>query len=416
MPRLNSFSGSALATAGTSISTGASGVDLPITLENPNPNTLSDDDSFALDYFGEAIDISDSYIIVGAYREDADGASSAYDDSGRAYIYDLNGILLRTLDNPSDFGSGGGDYFGSQVAVSDDYAVVTARQEDPPAGSNYGAVYVFDASTGNKLHTLTSPDTSAGSFGDALAISGTNIVVGQINASGGGKVHVYNASTGNLRYTIDNENAYSSTNGDQFGYSVDVSDSYIIVGAQDEDDAGGTSSGKAYIYDVSDGSLLHTLDNPNAAGTSRNDRFGQMVRITDSYAVAGVAQEDTLGSGSGSVYIFNPSTGSLIRRIDNPDSGISPASGDGFGRYVAVTDSYLLVYSRDDVLAANDQIGIVYIYDLATGDLENTLTGSSGETQYGHGVCASGNRAAFRRFINASPNIRKVEIIGVPTN
>ena len=51
-------------------------------------------------------------------------------------------------------------------------------------------------------------------------------------------------------------------------YSVAISGNSAIVGAYGEDDAGGTSSGKAYIYNVTSGALVHTLDNPNAYGTS----------------------------------------------------------------------------------------------------------------------------------------------------
>ena len=38
-----------------------------------------------------------------------------------------------------------------------------------------------------------------------------------------------------------------------------------------KDDAGGTQSGKAYIYNTVTGALLHTLDNPNPYGTSQSD-------------------------------------------------------------------------------------------------------------------------------------------------
>ena len=64
-----------------------------------------------------------------------------------------------------------------------------------------------------------------------------------------------------------------------------------IVGAYAEDDAGGASSGKAYIYNTATGALLHTLDNPNAYGTSANDLFGSSVAISDTYAIVGAYAE-----------------------------------------------------------------------------------------------------------------------------
>ena len=61
---------------------------------------------------------------------------------------------------------------------------------------------------------------------------------------------------------------------DYFGWSVAISGNYAIVGAYLEDEPVGLYSGKAYIFNVTSGALVHTLDNPNAYGTSSNDNFG----------------------------------------------------------------------------------------------------------------------------------------------
>ena len=73
--------------------------------------------------------------------------------------------------------------------------------------------------------------------------------------------------------TLDNPNAYGTSANDYFGYSVAISGNNCIVGAFYEDDADGDSSGKAYIFNVSTGALLQTLDNPNAYDTSDADYF-----------------------------------------------------------------------------------------------------------------------------------------------
>ena len=77
-----------------------------------------------------------------------------------------------------------------------------------------------------------------------------------------------------LLHTLNNPNAYGTSANDWFGEAVAISGNYAIVGAYGEGDAGGTYSGKAYIFDVTTGSLLHTLHNPNAYGTSAYDYFG----------------------------------------------------------------------------------------------------------------------------------------------
>ena len=114
---------------------------------------------------------------------------------------------------------------------------------------------------------------------------------------------------GDLLHTLNNPNPYGTSANDNFGYSVAVSGNYAIVGAYGEADASGTSSGKAYIFDVTTGALLNTLNNPTAYSTSAGDLFGNSVAISGNYAIVGAYREDDAGGiDSGKAYIFNPNT------------------------------------------------------------------------------------------------------------
>jgi hypothetical protein len=103
-------------------------------------------DAQAGDLFGNAVAISGDYAIVGAYQEDG-GAGDSLDRAGAAYIFH------RTGDNSWDDGvklvasdAQAGDRFGVSVGISGDYAIVGAREEDGGAGdplSNAGAAYIF---------------------------------------------------------------------------------------------------------------------------------------------------------------------------------------------------------------------------------------------------------------------------------
>ncbi len=97
-------------------------------------------------------------------------------------------------------------------------------------------------------------------------------------------------SLGALIHTLNNPNAYGTSFNDTFGNSVSISGNYVIVGANNEDDSGGPS-GKVYIFNVSTGALVSTLDNPNAFGLS-GDYFGDSVSISGNYAIVGTPQED----------------------------------------------------------------------------------------------------------------------------
>ena len=278
------------------------------TLDNPNAYGTSANDNFGL-----SVAISESYAIAGAYGEDDAGGTS----SGKAYIFSTStGALLHTLDNPNAYSTSANDNFGYSVAISESYAIVGAYVEDDAGGTSSGKAYIFSTSTGALLHTLDNSNaysTSANDyFGHSVAISESYAIVGAYleDDAGGlnsGKAYIFNPSTGALLHTLDNPNAYDTSAGDYFGYSVAISESYASVGAYFEDDAGGESSGKAYIFSTSTGVFLHTLDNPNAHGFSTGDRFGFSVAISESYAIAGAYQEvDALYElPSGKAYIFS---------------------------------------------------------------------------------------------------------------
>ena len=169
--------------------------------------------------------------------------------------------------------------------------------------------------------------------------------------------------TGEILHTLDNPNAYDTSAGDYFGYSVSICESYTIVGAYQEDDAGGSASGKAYIFDNSDGTLLHTLDNPNAYGTSAGDYFGKSVSICESYAIIGAyGEDDAGGTTSGKAYIFDNSDGTLLHTLDNPNA-YDTSAGDYFGYSVSISESYAIIgaYGEDDAGGAGS--GKAYIFD-----------------------------------------------------
>jgi len=53
-----------------------------------------------------------------------------------------------------------------------------------------------------------------------------------------------------LLHTLDNPNAYGTSAGDNFGINVSISENKCMIGATGEDDAESSNSGKAYIFAV----------------------------------------------------------------------------------------------------------------------------------------------------------------------
>ena len=399
--------------AAPAVSADWSNATLAYTLDNPNAYDTSDGDRFA-----SSLEIDGDFAIVGAYAED-DAADVGNYGSGKAYIFNATtGALVHTLDNPNPYGDTEYDSFGRSVAISGDYAIVGAIGEDHSgggfngAGDNAGKAYIFNVTSGLLVHTLNNPNPYTPSsqnggdrFGWVVAISGDYAIVSAHRESDqSGKAYIYNVTTGALVHTLDNPNPYSGTYQDEFGYSAAISGDYTIVGAYAEDDADGTSSGKAYIFNVTSGLLVHTLDNPNPFGTSTDDYFGRSVAISGDHAIVGAVREDEDGNlTSGKAYIYNVTSGLLVHTLDNPSAYSSPAS-DLFGDSVAISGDYAIVgaFGEDD--SDGTFSGKAYIFNVTTGLLVYTLDnpnpyGTSSDDRFSwgmegnRGVSISGGRA-----------------------
>jgi len=344
-------------------------------IDNPNDYGTSADDRF-----GYAVGVSDSYVIAGAINED----DSFGDNNGKAYIFDRStGNLLRTLDNPNlNTNTLSEDGFGWSVAISDTYAVVAAPREYSSNGYDSGVVYVFNPSTGSRLHSISNPNPYAANdwFGVVVAISGNNLIVGaeRTNPDGQsnsqGQAYIYDLSTGSLLHTLSNPNPIADDAiGDNFGQSVAIDGNYAIVGSSEDEAVGsGSRSGKAYIFNVTTGALLHTLDNPNPIYTPDNDYFSEAVAISGNYAIVGGWGEDlseTSRTSKGIAYIFDVTTGNLVHTVESPYPYDSR-----FGATVAINDTHYAIGAGN--AASSDyrpQSGVVLIYSLLDHSLVHTI-------------------------------------------
>ncbi|MEM7043884.1 MAG: hypothetical protein AAF543_13825 [Pseudomonadota bacterium] len=270
--------------------------------------------------------------------------------------------LEQTVNNPGP-GSNSGDLFGFSTSLSNDgsRALVGAAGD----GGNNGTAYVIDTSTGGLLQTLNNPTNGSDLFGYINGVSlsgdGSTALVGAFRDSttgnGSGTAYVFDATTGNLLQTLNNPTPGS---GDGFGISVSLSDdgSTALVGAY-TDDATGINSGTAYIFDVSTGNLLQTLNNPTPGG---GDLFGFSVSLSGdgSTALVGALNSDA-------TYAFDVSTGNLLQTLNNP----TPGSGDRFGYSVSLSGdgSTALVGAYGDTSLT----GVAYTFDVGSGNLLQTL-------------------------------------------
>lgn len=366
-----------------------------------NPNGYGD---YNGDEFGKSIAIGNNYMVVGAdMEEDLVGGSG----SGKAYVFNTStGTLTYTLDNPNGYDTAVSDRFGFSVAVSDNHIVVGAPYEDDANGSSQGKIYVYNPSTGVLARTIDNPNSSytvGDQFGWALAIDTNTILVGaHWHNSYDGLAYLINASTGSVLYTLANPNSYDElgADNDTFGESVAIHSNLCIVGAPYEDKAGvGTSGsrvGAAYIFNVSTGSVLHTLLNEDPDDDAYNDRFGSGVAIHGNYAAVGAPGEGSTPEG-GYVYIYNTSTGELVHSIAAPADSYSI----GHRGSLAMNADYVFIGDYAATVDSQSSQGKVYVYSVVTGAIVHTIenpqtaSGVNNSQYFGSGVAAVGNRIAI---------------------
>ena len=244
------------------------------------------------DRFGTAVAVSNTRIVVGAHYEDTTASNA-----GSVYIFDIDGNQLAKIQASN---AGSGDNFGRSVACSDTRIVVGAWYEDTTA-SNAGSAYIFDID-GNQLAKIQASDAgSTDNFSYAVACSDTRIVVGapyaDTTASDAGSAYIFDID-GNQLAKIQ---ASDAAEYDRFGIAVAVSDTRIVVGAPLEDAAGANSNaGAAYVFNI-DGTELAKINAGDAVGGSQ---FGNSVAISDTRIVVGSEYNSTGYTYAGAVYVF----------------------------------------------------------------------------------------------------------------
>lgn len=305
--------------------------------------------------FGWSVAISGNLAIVGAYDETAKKDFGA----GRAYIFNvISGALIQTLTSPHATDDG---YFGNSVAISGNLAIIGAPGEYAKKLVGAGNAYLFNVTTGALVSTLSSPKPkSDGSFGCSVALSGGLAIAGADGEPfkkdfGAGNAYIFNASTGALVTTLSSPNAQSNGG---FGYSVGVSGKLAIVGAYNEN-ASSTSiqgAGNAYVFNSNKGTLISTLTSPNAQD---GGSFGNSVAINGNLVIVGADGEIAAGHGSaGHAYLFDASTGALTQIMISPH----PQLSGNFGNSVALGGSLALVGAFDENVGAISAAGRAYVF------------------------------------------------------
>ncbi len=183
--------------------------------------------------------------------------------------------------------------------------------------------------------------------------------------------------------------------GEVFGWAVDVSGDFAIVGIPQKTVAGNLYQGSANMYQFNgtNWEFMQTISD----GTNANGYFGQAVSISGNYAIVGVPQA-TVGTnaaqGAACIYQYNGSKWVFMQRISNT----AGATGDKFGASVSISGNLAIVGALSDKINANLGQGAATIYKYnGTSWLQQQYlyetTGANADDNFGSSVSISGNYA-----------------------
>ena len=173
---------------------------------------------------------------------------------------------------------------------------------------------------------------------------------------------------------------------DNFGYSVSLSGTSALIGAY-RDNTGAPGAGSAYLFDTTTGNLLKTFNNPTAEDY---DYFGYSVSLSGTSALIGAINDNTGATNAGSAYLFETTTGTLKQTFNNP----TPADFDNFGHSVSLSGTSALIGAINDDTGAKNA-GSAYLFETTTGTLKQTFnnpTPADGDN-FGNSVSFSGTSA-----------------------
>jgi hypothetical protein len=290
------------------------------------------------------------------------------------------------------------DNFGGSIAVSGNYAIIGAPYVGGPSFG--GAVYIYEKSPAGiwvEVQKIRSSDIEFDDrFGVSVAISGDYAVVGanqeDHNASGGdmllssGSAYIYERDTGGTWNEVQKIVAPDRDFNDQFGYSVSISGTYVLAGAffEKEDAAGGNTlqgAGSAYLFERDGGGNWNFAQKIVPADRDASDNFGRYTSLDGTYAAIGAKGEDEDATGgntmseAGSVYVFERDVAgnwNEVQKVVASDRAI----GDCFSSSIAIHNNFLIVGAigeDEDTLGGDTKLtaGSAYIFERDAGGVWN---------------------------------------------
>src|SRR5258708_9040798 len=269
---------------------------------------VSASDGTANSYFGSAAALNGSTALIGA-----DGDNSF---QGAAYLFTKSNSSWSQGQKLTASDGLPGDEFGYRVVLANNTLLVGAFTATVGGVASQGAAYVFTQSNGtwSESQKLTASDGGLfDNFGASVALDGSTLVVGANGATVGGNaaqgaLYVFTESNGTWtqtqKLTANDGAAY-----DNFSLSVALKGSTILVGSPQAAIGSNAGEGALYVFTESNGTWSQ-VQKLTASDGAANSSFGSAVAPNGSTALLGANNATVNGhSFQGAAYIFSESNG-----------------------------------------------------------------------------------------------------------
>lgn len=339
--------------------------------------------------FGRSVALDGDTLLV--------GAPGAYTDAGAtgdATVFSKTGGDWTPTAVLTPGNDHRGEHFGDAVALSGSTLLVGADNARTREPFLIGVAYIFDAVDGQwsqRARLMPSEPLFEG-FGNAVALDQETAVVGASRSFGtteeaGGAAYVFVRGDGSWPQQARLTDGGSGTEPLAFGAAVAVQGDLIAVGEIGSSTA--PRQGRVQLF-MRSGSNWSPEATVQAADGAVNDGFGSSIALNGSTLAVGAPAADIgIETGGGAVYVFTNSGGvwSQQAKITAPVA----AKLAGFGTSVALSGDTLVVGAVD----AAQTRGAAYVYTRVAGvwSLQDRLVAADATLvsgSYGTSVAISG--------------------------
>ena len=363
--------------------------------------TLIASDASESSNFGISVAMSGTTALVGADGVNVITPAGLVEDAGAAYVFDLVGGIWQESQRLIASTPAEDDWFGTDVDIDGDLAVVGAPG-DSTAADTAGAAHIFTRGAGGDwvatIRLESSNPLADTQFGRSVAVSGTTVVVSARHNEAGmpaGTVFVYEYVDSAWEFVVRLE-ASDSANNNNFGASVALEGDTLVVGADNAPGASASGRGAVYVFTREAGiwSQATKLVRP---GTTNLDHFGAQVSLTGNSVFASATGMDawfdeSRVTSAGMAFEFRGGGASWA-----PQPGLSanpPLTGGAFSRSAVVMGNTLIVSEHHAAVPPEQRAGKVHVFG-RSGDAwvhTNAFTAPTPSQlqNFGYGMASNG--------------------------